>query len=295
MPEATLAVRKPHLSYRALTGGVAVLIAITLLHALASRAQSPSTTDQLISYVASVKPNNAVDARSFSEYSPGGRFTATAVTVASLLRIAYRIQPYQLVGAPGWISTKRYDIAAKAEDNPAPSQQVLLRSLLRDRFKLAIHNETREQPIFALTVARTDAKLGPQLTASSFDCAKYLAGPHPPPEPGHTPTCATRIGPGALYGKAISMAQLATSLAPFANRFTIDKTGLPGGFDVELTWIPDQPSPNLAGSLPPDPPQNSSGPSIFAALQEQLGLKLVSEKGPVAVLVVDHLEEPSAN
>ena len=91
------------------------------------------------------------------------------------------------------------------------------------------------------------------------------------------------------------MAQLATSLAPFANRFTIDKTGLPGGFDVELTWTPDQPPPNLAGSPLPDAPPTASGTSIFAALQEQLGLKLVSEKGPVAVLVVDHLEEPSAN
>jgi uncharacterized protein (TIGR03435 family) len=127
-------------------------------------AQSPSATDQPISFVASVKPNNTVDARSFSEYLPGGRLTATAVTAGSLLRIAYRIQPYQLVGAPNWISTKRYDIAAKAEGSPPPSQQALLRALLKDRFKLAVHNETRELPIFALVLARSDGKLGPQLT-----------------------------------------------------------------------------------------------------------------------------------
>jgi uncharacterized protein (TIGR03435 family) len=242
-------------------------------------AQSP----QPISYVASVKPNDSVDARSFSEYSPGGRLTATAVTVASLLRIAYRIQPFQLVGAPAWISTRRYDINAKVEDNPAPPQQALLRALLKDRFKLEVHDETREQPLLALVVARSDGKLGPKLTRSAFDCAAYLAGPHDPPQPGSTPNCATRIGPGSLFGKAISMTQFATSLAPLLRRFTIDKTGLSGGFDVDLTWA----LPNAA----PD----SSEPSIFAALQEQLGLKLVSQKGPVAVLVVDHLEQPSAN
>jgi uncharacterized protein (TIGR03435 family) len=250
--------------------------------------------DKPISYVASVKPNNAVDARTFSEYSPGGRLTATAVTVGYLLRIAYRIQPYQLVGAPAWISIKRYDIAARVEDSPAASQQSLLRALLKDRFKLAVHNETRELPIFALVVARSDGKLGPQLSKSTFDCAAYFAGPHDPPELGRTPNCATRIGPGALFGKAIPMTQLATSLAPLLSRFTVDKTGLTGGFDVELTWTPDQASPNITGNVLSDAAPNPSGPSIFAALQEQLGLKLVAEKGPVAVLVVDYLEEPSA-
>jgi uncharacterized protein (TIGR03435 family) len=96
-----------------------------------------------------------------------------------------------------------------------------------------------------------------------------------------------------LFGKAISMTQLATSLAPFVSRFTVDKTGLTGSFDVELKWTPD-PSPNAGGSALPEP-ASDSGPSIFEALQEQLGLKLISEKGPVAVLVMDRLEEPSAN
>jgi uncharacterized protein (TIGR03435 family) len=270
-------------------------IAMVLLNAPASQAQSPSATPQPISYVASVKLNNAADARTFSEYSPGGRLTATAVTVGYLLRIAYRIQPYQLVGAPAWISTKRYDIAATVEDKPAPSQQALLRALLKDRFKLAVHNETRELPVFALVVARSDGKLGPQLSKSAFDCAAYQAGPHGPPEPGRTPNCATRIGPGALSGKAIPMTQLATGLASFVSRFTVDKTGLTGGFDVELTWTPEQVSPNIAGNALPDAAPDSSGASIFSALQEHLGLKLVSEKGPVHVLVLDHLEEPSAN
>ena len=106
------------------------------------KAQTPSPKGPPISYVASVKRNNDPEARSLSEYSPGGRLTATAVTVGTLLRIAYRIQPYQLVGAPDWIGSRRYDIAAKVEDTPAPAQPVLIRALLRDRFKLAVRQET---------------------------------------------------------------------------------------------------------------------------------------------------------
>lgn len=263
---------------------IAVLILLAAVATLTAQSPAP------IAYVASVKPNNAVDARTFSEYSPGGRLTATAVTVAYLIRLAYRVQPYQLVGAPAWISTKRYDIAAKVEDQPAPTQQVLLQALLKERFKMTAHTETREQPVFALTVAKSDGKLGPKLSQSTFDCAAYFAAPHAPPEPGRTPNCATRIGLGTLFGKAIPMAQLATSLAPFVSRFTVDKTGLTGLFDVELTWTPEQPSLGAAGNDSPEP-----GLSIFSALQDQLGLKLVAEKGPVAVLVIDRLEEPSAN
>ena len=158
---------------------------------------------------------------------------------------------------------------------------MLLRALLKDRFKLVVHNEERELPIFALVPARSDGKLGPRLTRSAFDCAAYLAGPHDPPEPGRTPKCATRIGVGALSGAAIPMAQLATGLAPLVERFTVDRTGLTGGYDVELTWTPEQVSATA----------DASELSIFTALQEQLGLKLVSARGPVAVLVVDHLEE----
>ncbi len=245
-------------------------------------AQTPTTP---ISYVASVKPNNSAEPRGFTEYYPGGRLSATAVTVRSLLRTAYRIQDYQLVGAPAWFSTKRYDIAAKVDDNPPPLP-VFLRMLLADKFQLAVRNETRELPRFALVLARGDGKLGPQLQKSDFDCEAYAATPHALPEPGRTPTCSTRINMGALSGKAIPLAQLATSLAPFVNRFVFDKTGLPGRYDVELTWMPEQAASPVA--VPGDP----GPPSIFTALPEQLGLKLVTEKGPVDVLVVDRAEEP---
>ena len=239
-------------------------------------AQSPP-----VSYVASIKPNNSPDSRAFSEFSPGGRFTATAITVRTLIRNAYRIQDGQIAGAPSWFSDRRWDISAKADDNPAPSQQMLLQALLKDRFHLAAHQETRTLPVFMLVLASKDQRLGHQLVASSFDCARYLAGPHALPEPGRTPNCATNIRSGALSGRAITMTQLATALTPFVGRFTIDKTGLNGGFDVELTWAPQQNAP----------PQDA--PSIFTALEEQLGLKLISDKGPVTALVIDQAQEPA--
>lgn len=254
-------------------------VSAVLFAGVVLKAQTPPTRTPPVSYVASIKPSDP-QARTLSEYLPGGRLSATAVTVRNLLRIAYRIQDYQLVGAPAWFSTRRFDIAAKAEDNPAPTRQIFLRTLLRDRFKIVVHNETRELPTFALVLARSDGKLGPKLIRSDFDCDAYRAAPHAPPEPGRTPDCATRINPGALSGKAINMAQLAASLAPFVERFTLDRTGLTSGFDVELTWVPEQ---------------IQSGISIFTALQEQLGLKLVPEKGPVDVLVVDRAEGPSEN
>lgn len=251
-------------------------------------AQAPPAAGQPVSYVASIKLNLDANPRGGSEYSPAsGRFTATAISVGTLLRLAYRLQSYQLVGLPDRISRERFDIVAKADQNPAP-QQTLLRALLRDRFRLSVRHETRDMPIFALVAAKKGGESGPALTKSGFDCAAYLAGPHPPPEPDRTPMCATRIGPGLLAGKAISMATLAASLAPFVSRFVVDKTGLTGGYDVELTWTPEH-------GPAPDARDDSSGPTVFTALQEQLGMKLTAEKGPVDVLVVEHIEEPSPN
>jgi uncharacterized protein (TIGR03435 family) len=244
-----------------------------------------SLAAQTLSYVASVKSNNAVDARGLSEYSPGGRFTATAVTVASLIRTAYRIQGYQLVSAPGWFSTKRYDISTKADESPAPTQQTLLRALLKDQFKLVVHDETREMPVFALVLARSDGRPGPKLVKSDFDCAAYAASAHPPPQPGGTPTCGARSNTGVFVGKAVAISQLATSLGVFAGRFVIDKTGLAGSYDMDLAWTPDGAPDEAAGG-------GADGPSLFTALQEQLGLKLVPERGPVNVLVVDRAAEP---
>ena len=261
---------------------------------LISIAGSAAAQAPVVSYVASVKLNRDAQPRGFSEYQ-NGRLTATAATVASLLRTAYRVQAYQMVGAPSWTATKRYDVAAKAEGTPPPSQAALLQTFLADRFKLAAHMETREMPIFELALARANGRLGRRLVASQFDCRAYLGGPHDLPQAGKTPICGMRVNPGAISGNAVSMAQLATSLSAMVGRLTIDKTGLAGGYDVDLTWTPDPgPSPAASNSVPDahGPGQDSS---MFTALEEQLGLKLVSARGPAQILIVDHVEEPAEN
>ena len=246
---------------------------------------------QTVSYVASVKRNRDAQPRGGSEYSPGGRFTATAITVQALFRLAYGVQSFLVVGAPGWVSSDRFDIIAKSDDVPAPPQAALLQALLKDRFQLEVRRETRQMPVFALVLAGKEQKLGPALVHSDFDCAAYLGGPHPPPEAGRTAPCSGRISRNAISARSISMDQLASNLAPIVQRLTLNHTGLAGGFDVELTWTPEP-----AAAAPPDPLRDDGpGGSIFSALQDQLGLKLVSERGPVEVLIIDRLQQPSEN
>jgi uncharacterized protein (TIGR03435 family) len=257
--------------------------------------------------VASIKPNNSGDGRVMVGGSPGGRFNAVNVTPRMLLRLAYQVEDFQIDGGPKWLDSDHFDVVAKAPDGvaigpavpgsgPGP-MQLMLQSLLADRFKLTLHRETRELPVYALVPARSDGKLGPRLTPSAVDCAATggrRGGPPPAaPQPGARPSCGLRIGPGNFSGGGVSMAQLTQVLAQRVGRVVVDKTGLAGGYDVDLDFTPDQ--------MPPGPPPpgvqlpriDPNGPSIFTALQEQLGLKLESTKGPVDVLVIDHVEPPT--
>jgi uncharacterized protein (TIGR03435 family) len=147
-------------------------------------------------------------------------------------------------------------------------------------------------PIFALVLSGKEQKPGPALVHSDFDCAAYLGGPHPLPEPGRTAPCSGRISRNAISARAISMDQLALSLAPIVQRMTMNRTGLTGGFDVELTWTPEPPA---AGAPPEALRDETQSGSIYSALQDQLGLKLAPERGPVEVLVIDRLQPPSEN
>jgi uncharacterized protein (TIGR03435 family) len=279
------------------------------------RAQAPQTGAAGPAFeVASIKPNNSGDGRVMMGLQPGGRFTATNVPLRLLIRNAYQLQDFQIVGAPSWIASERYDIVAKAEDGAPPEtpsldrtgpnrNQLMIRALLAERFQLVAHNETRELPIYALVVARGDGKLGPDLHKSEMDCNAVFAAargrggmppPPGPPQPGDRPSCGIRIGMGNLAMGGTPLSQFANSLAMFVGRTVQDKTGLAGNYDVSLTWTPDQ-MPQRPPGAPELPPVDPNGPSIFTALQEQLGLKLDSQKGPVAVLVIDRVERPKEN
>jgi uncharacterized protein (TIGR03435 family) len=251
--------------------------------------------------VMSVKPNKSGDPGGSFGGRPGGQLAVRNNTLRNIIRNTYGLQDFQIVGGPDWMNSDRFDIAAKAAGDAAPAQMMLMmRTLLADRFGLALHTETREIPIYALVMARSDGKPGPQLRPAAVDCAALAAATRagaPPPlaptSPGQRPVCGMRTVPGRMAAGGYRLADVARNLSNFAGRMVVDQTGLTGRFDLELAWTPDQ---SLQGPLPAGaPPIDPNGPSIFTAVQEQLGLKLDSQKGPVEVLVIDHAEYPTAD
>lgn len=288
------------------TAAVAVLTGASLAGVLTAprlRAQSQAPDKGPTFEVASVKANNSGFPR-VAIMMQGDRYTAINVNLRMLIRNAYQLQDFQMAGGPSWIDSDRFDVVGKLETVPPPPGQLqsMLRALLADRFKLVTHNETKELPIYALALARSDGKLGPRLTPSTLDCAAMrgrAGGPPPrPPQPGERPPCGVFFGPGRMTAGSMTMAGLAQALSPRVNRVVVDRTGLAGNFDLEVEFTPE-PGQDGRGGLPPGPPGAgpppvpADGPSIFTAVQEQLGLKLESARGPVDMLVIDRIDHPT--
>jgi uncharacterized protein (TIGR03435 family) len=273
-----------------------VLAAAVLTGFTAAQSTSPARPPAF--EVASVKPNTSGDGRVLMTPQPGGRLNLVNVPLRLMIRNAYRVQDFQIVGGPDWLGTARFDVVAKAEGgNPSQEElQLMLRSLLADRFKLVVRPDTREMPTYSLVPARADGKTGAQLRKSDANCGPATA-PTAPPAPGQLPSCGSMLGFGNLKARGSTMPALASTLSTFAGRIVVDRTGLAGGYDVDLNWTPDQiPRPAGGGDQPVqvngvtvDP----NGPSLFTALQEQLGLKLESTRGQVDVLVVERAEKPA--
>jgi uncharacterized protein (TIGR03435 family) len=201
--------------------------------------------------------------------------TWTNMPLTAMIRNAYGIQPDQLFGGPGWTSSDRWDIIAKT-DRPATREQQnkMLQPLLADRFKLQVHWETRQLPQYELVVA----KGGPRLHEVRDNDL-------------NAPPAGTRIRRGLIDAHGIASAVFAGWLRSELGRPVVDSTGLTGKYDFKVQWVPDEGQPNFGDDTPP---ADSTGPSIFAAIQE-LGLRLRAIKGPVEVLVIDHVEKPSEN
>jgi uncharacterized protein (TIGR03435 family) len=181
---------------------------------------------------------------------------------------------------PGWLSSDRFDVVAQYPADTAPAaRDLMLRALLAERFKLSAHIVTRETPMYALMLARKDATLGPNLQPALADCA-------PNDRSNPAPSCANSVSPGRgmISANYFDMATLTRALSslPAVGRRVVDRTGLTGGYKMALTFAPS-------------PDQPSDAPSIFTALQEQLGLKLENTTGPINVLVIDHVERPTAD
>jgi uncharacterized protein (TIGR03435 family) len=262
--------------------------------------------------VASVKANTSGDGKVLIQPQPGGRFTATNVTLRQLIQTAYQLQDFQIAGGPNWLGRDRFDIVAKADAAGAsdpfqaapgggPSRgQLMLRALLAERFALETHTEAKEQQIYALVPVRTDGALGPQLKRPSDDCAApAVTGDDrgaAAAKPGGA-TCAMRTFPGTIMAGGATLTELANGLSTLVGHVVLDRTGLAGAFAFTLRWTPDQIPEGFdrkarALGLPP---VDTEGPALFTAVREQLGLKLDSQKGPVDTLVIDRAERPKEN
>lgn len=244
--------------------------------------------------VASVKMSRA-DVPGSIRPSPGGTLTITNNTLLNMVRNAYGVQEYQIVGGPSWLKSERFDIVAKAAAPFAPSEAMgMLRTLLAERFALKTHVESRLMPAYALVMARDDRRPGPGLRPPAVDCAAMMAaaragGPIPTPAPGGRPVCGLRMRPGQAAGSGVTMSQLASNLEGVLGRAVLDRTNLPGGWDFDLTFAAD-PGSALAADAPP---ANPDAPSVFTALREQLGLRVESQRAPLDVLVIDQAERPT--
>ena len=277
------------------------MVACALLSASKIWAQSPqpAATPAPAFDVASIKPNHGDDNRVMIRATPDG-FTANGVSAKFLIEFAYNVKDFQVSGTPGWADSDRYDVDAKMDEATmeairklTPEQamdqrRLMLQALLAERFKLKVSHSSKELPIYALVVAKN----GPKLTQS----ADTGGGPRP----GGPGRMQMNIGGGDITASAMTMSNLADLLGRQLGRKVVDKTELQGRYDFTLHWTPERAAqapgaPADGGSGSAAPPPDASGPSLFTALQEQLGLKLESQKGPVETLIVDSIEKPSEN
>jgi bla regulator protein blaR1 len=237
------------------------------------RGQEPS--ERLQFQVASVKANRSGESSLRFEAQPGGRFLAVNIPLKQLIRAAYTLQLYQIVNAPPWVDAERFDISAIADRDLTPTApwtpgqfapvQLMIQSLLADRFNLIAHVEMRPSQVYSLVRDQPERSHNAQFA------------------PAATHSSSMQIATGRLTARSMPLAQFAELLSQLTGRVVTDATGLTGGFDVDLRWNPD-----LQQST-------SDAPSIFTAVQEQLGLKLVRSSAPVEHLVIDAIARPDSD
>jgi len=320
-------VSKPSRIWRLAAVGTLTLSPMCWPHAQEVQLPSPAFE------VASIKPNTSGTTSMRINWSRG-RFSAVNVTTRQFVEQAYKVEQFRLEGGPGWFNTDRFNIDATiptdamiVQTRGMPDEiRAMMQALLADRFMFRARWEQKQQKAYDLVLARRDGQLRPHLRKSPTDCQALIAaarqqgGPLPAPS-----VCGVQLVPGKLVATSYLMAQLADILTSSLEQKVIDRTGLAGGYDLDLTWVPDQttdPGPSLFTALqeqlglklestrrpwalewtPDQPSQADAGgtqtdlslpSSVFSAVQEQLGLKLESATGPVEVVVIDHVERPT--
>jgi uncharacterized protein (TIGR03435 family) len=259
-------------------------------------AQTPAARPAFDEFeVAIIKPTDPDFRGRFIRMESTHQFVARNHGLNTLIAAAYNLNPRAISGGPAWIESDHYDILAKAPGDVRPNldeQMAMLRKLLADRFKLTFHREQKEMSIYALTVAKGGSKVtGSKVTGSKLKESAMS----PDDSPVGPPPLIFVVTPPAvrLPGRYATMAELASVFQRgMLDRPVVDQTGLLGRYDFDLEFTPDE---SQFGGVLGRPPSDAPLPGLFAALQQQLGLKLEATKGPVDVLVVDRAERPSEN
>lgn len=272
--------------------------------------QAPTAAGTLTFEAASVKANKSGSPQGHEAVSPGGRFVATNLSLQFLVRFAFErsprsrgLEPFEVTGGPEWMAVDRFDVNATAgREVSLTDLRTMVRALLVDRFKLKTHYETRQGPVYRMTVAQR-GKLGPQLRRAAADCERVMPEPLRGITPGLAEPCGyfglsptIPMGSEKAYQaiRGVTMEELGLRLYPYLGRRVVDATGLSGYYDGEFEFTAEivMPPP------PPGQPNPYDGrvlPSIFSVLPQQLGLRLESARWPVDTLVVDRAERPTEN
>lgn len=280
-----------------------ILVAAVVMSTLFAPAQTPAPPADVFE-VASIKRNRDGGPVAGLRRFPGGRFEATNIQLASLISFAYQLQPFELVGGPQWLMDERWDILAKINGDPpqtppgtADAMMIATRTLLADRFKLALRRETREIEVYQLVRANRDGNLGKAIRSSTVDClaiqraADDAAKGGPPAPNPNTPdrmVCGMRISVGRIQFGGRPMSLLTNALTSITQRRVVDRTGLTGDWEFDIRFTPPAPPPPGVELPPPDP----DAASLFTVLQEQLGLKLEAARMPMPVMLVDAVDRP---
>jgi uncharacterized protein (TIGR03435 family) len=223
---------------------------------------------------------------------PDGTLIMVNQPIRSIIFSASPVPAREVIGLPDWANTDRYDVTTKPPAGSTLEQRSeMMRTMFAERMKVKAHVEQRERDTYALVLARSDGRLGPQLKPSTLDCGPRPPGTPPPPPPSEFTDFASRCGgsfsKNSIVSGGMTIDSLVPSLAGLAGRLVNNRTGLQGFYALTLNFS----APRQAGdTAPPD-----DVPEFFTALQEQLGLKLQPEKTMVPILVIDHIERPTEN
>lgn len=267
-------------------------IVFVVAAALSPETHAQSVTGRTFD-VASIKRNvsNTLRGSGMAAPQPGGRFVGVGVTLRRLIGEAYDMD---VDGGPDWIASDRFDVNATAEGNPTATQiRLMLRPLLAERFKLKVHTEAREMPVFEMRLVRDDGRLGAGLKQSDARCAEEARNFFPG-QLGFPPPCGDyRLGAGAFVARGLTLTGLAQLLSGMTGRPVINRTGRDEAFDVEMKWSSDSGLTGIPRDAAGANTLTADGLTLFTALREQLGLRLDSSRAAIQVLVVDHAEPPT--